>query len=69
MSLFAPFEHPLDGKTSLMANLIGNFNHGFVFFQAAEELWDGVELHEATVVAGAMVGGAGYEGLVGEFSS
>ena len=68
MSLFAPLEHPLDWKTGLMANIIGDFNHGLVFFQALEELGDGVKLHEATIVAGAMVGGAGYEGLFGEFS-
>lgn len=68
MFLFAPLEHPLDWKTGLMANIIGDFNHGLVFFQALEELGDGVKLHEATIVAGAMVGGAGYEGLFGEFS-
>ena len=52
-----------------MANIIGNFNYGLVFFQAVEKLGDGVELHEATIIAGAMVGGAGYEGLFGQFPS
>ena len=50
-----------------MANILGDFNHGLVVFQAVEELWDGVELHEATIVAGAMVGGTRYEGLFGQF--